>query len=47
MNTIKYLYLGFALAVFGHLYLDNWRFWAILIPLAIMDSYIEQKYKKE
>lgn len=33
-----YIYLGFALSFFADLSLLNWKFYAILIPFAILET---------
>jgi len=39
-----YLYLGFALAFFADLSFLNWKFYAILIPFAVFETF--KNFKK-
>lgn len=40
---LLYIYLGIALNAFANLNFMNWRFYAILIPVAIIESFINYK----
>jgi hypothetical protein len=33
-----YMYLGFALSFFANLFITDWRFYAVLIPFAILEK---------
>jgi hypothetical protein len=36
LKSLAMAYLGFSVATFGNLGFDNWRFYAIIIPVAIL-----------
>lgn len=36
LRNIAMLYFGFALSAFGNINFDNWRFYAISIPVIIL-----------
>ena len=42
---LLYIYLGIALNAFANLHFYNWEFYAILIPVAILETFANYKTK--
>lgn len=40
---LLYIYLGLALDIFAHINFSNWEFYAIIIPVAILDTIANYK----
>ena len=46
VSTLKYWYLGIALGVFANVTFNQWQFYAILIPIVILDVISERTKNK-
>lgn len=43
MNTLLFVWLGVGLPVFADLHFWQWRFYAVVVPAAVIDAWVKQR----